>query len=212
MLHAPTAVYDNEMNSPRSTLRWLITFNMEERLLQQLLQLGPRISDATGAGIFSGISTILARMVQYLPTTLPQGRSACAELMQAVLPQLEALQPLLQAAGLTLADGLLDRCRDVLWTLHRFDIHVMENAMARVSAGGGDGVGGGGDDEWVVPEWVLNVQSVTDAQVRATHCATWAERSYCSHDMSAGTGDGGGYPSAESISRIKHIWTNMSAT
>ena len=41
-------------SGPAATLAWLSSFNMEGKVLQQLISLKPRITAATGSGIFSG--------------------------------------------------------------------------------------------------------------------------------------------------------------
>eukprot|EP00775_Hariotina_reticulata_P008243 gene8243-8433_t len=79
--------------------------------------------------------------------------------MDGAIDCMASLQRLLEAAALTLADALLDRCRDVTWALNRFGIHLLDSVMARAAL-----VTDEGD---VAPEWVLHVADVTEAQVRA---------------------------------------------
>lgn len=51
----------------------------------------------------------------------------------------------------------MDRCRDVMWALHRFGVHLIDSVMARAALVSDEGE--------VPPEWVLHVGAVTDAQV-----------------------------------------------
>ena len=52
------------------------------------------------------------------------------------------------------------RCRDVLWLQHQFGIHACDGIMARAAVAADEG-------ETLIPEWVLDVPEVTDAQVIA---------------------------------------------
>jgi hypothetical protein len=58
-------------------------------------------------------------LLKQLPATPPPSAAACEAALAAAAPAALALQRLLEAAALSLADGLLERCRDVAWTLHR---------------------------------------------------------------------------------------------
>jgi hypothetical protein len=117
-------------------------------------------------------------------------------------------QHLLEAAELSLADGLLDRCRDVAWSLHRcgggvracgppphtrsptapplapprcppprFGIRLVDSLMERAASSAPADEGG-----WAAPGWVLDVRSVTEAQVGspAGGAANWARGGLCS--------------------------------
>ena len=57
----------------------------------------------------AGISIITAGLLAQLPASCPADAGACQAALAAAKPQLDALLQLLQAAGLTLADGLLER-------------------------------------------------------------------------------------------------------
>lgn len=108
----------------------------------------------------AGISSILEVLTAQLPNDVPPSADTCQQLISSIHGTMVSTQQLLAAAALTLADGLLDRCRDVMWALHRLGIQLVDSVMARESAITEEG------DFWVVPEWVMNVQSVKDAQVR----------------------------------------------
>lgn len=60
-LGSPTAGpgTSSEESGPAATLTWLATFNMEQKVLRQLISLKPRVAAATGSGIFSGKSICL---------------------------------------------------------------------------------------------------------------------------------------------------------
>jgi len=100
---------------------------------------------------------------------------------------------LLEASELSLADGLLDRCWDVAWTLHRCGIRLVDSIMTRaanlkaaeerVAAGGG----------WVAPEWVLDVRAVTEAQVGG-----WVN----------GGGEGGREAGRDCVSAVDSQWVD----
>jgi hypothetical protein len=52
------------------------------------------------------------------------------------------------------------RCRNVLWLQHQFGIQASDGIMARAASAADDG-------DTIIPEWVLDVPEVTDAQVWA---------------------------------------------
>lgn len=60
--------------------------------------------------LLAGISTILSQLVAQLPIAVPSSRQACAESLAGAIDYMASLQGLLEAAALTLADALLDRC------------------------------------------------------------------------------------------------------
>lgn len=70
-----------------------------------------------------------------------------------------ALQQMLTAAAVSLADALLDRCRDVSWAMQMFGLRQVDSVAARAALAK--------DESDVAPEWVLEVDAVTEAQVRA---------------------------------------------
>lgn len=62
-----------------------------------------------GAGVAAGISIVLSKLLEQLPDQVPESASECQAMLQAALQPMEALQQLLAAAALSLADALLDR-------------------------------------------------------------------------------------------------------
>lgn len=60
--HGPVAAASTASDNAASsvaTLAWLSSFNMEGKVLQQLISLKPRVAAATGSGIFSGRANLL---------------------------------------------------------------------------------------------------------------------------------------------------------
>jgi len=82
--HPPTA------NSFRLT--WLHQFQMEARLLEQLMALAPRMTACSGSGMFAGISTVIEDLVGQLPVDLPATTAERQAEIQAARPVVLALQ------------------------------------------------------------------------------------------------------------------------
>jgi hypothetical protein len=79
------------------------------------------------------------------------------------------LQQLLEAAALTLADALLDRCRDVRWALKTLGVRVMGTAHASPPSSLCPGTAvqaGSMSTAELQPAWVLDVAAATEAQER----------------------------------------------
>ncbi|KAI8469832.1 MAG: hypothetical protein J3K34DRAFT_511818 [Monoraphidium minutum] len=157
------ALDDPEDTAPQERLAWLHEFQMEAKLLEQVAALAPRMRACSGSGIFAGISTVLEDLVSQLPAAPPPTPAECQAAVAAAEPKLLALQHLMEATELSLADGLLDRCRDVAWVLHRFGIRLVDSVMERASATALAEEG----DAWAAPDWVLDVRAATEAQVRS---------------------------------------------
>jgi hypothetical protein len=60
----------------------------------------------------AGISVILTQLLGQLPSYVPSDPEQCKAALSAARSCVEELQQLLEAAALTLADALLDRCKD----------------------------------------------------------------------------------------------------
>ena len=171
-------------------LAWAEGFCMEARLLEQLAELAPRVRSCAGGGVFSGISAcvdeLLARLPSEAPALLPPAGGdaasaavdACAAAaLAAAEPVAAALQGLLEAAELSLADGLLDRCRDAAWALQRLGVRLADAVAARAAAAAAAdetaaetataSSSSAAAAAAAAPEWVLDVRAATDAQVRS---------------------------------------------
>jgi hypothetical protein len=88
---------DANVPAEATTLRWLLPPLV--LLLLLLLLLLP-----------AGISVILSQLLAQLPSEAPVDPEQCRAALCAARGCVEALQQLLDAAALTLADALLDRC------------------------------------------------------------------------------------------------------
>ncbi|GFR42144.1 hypothetical protein Agub_g2993, partial [Astrephomene gubernaculifera] len=156
----------------RAMVAWLSSFDMESRLLGQLLGLRERIRAATGAGgagLFGGISLMAQRLVSELPPEVPPLAPAAAAALAAAQPRVALLQHLLHAAALTVSHGFVTRCADVKWALMRLGVPLAGGggaadmgALTQGSAGNYDDVGGPPP-----ASWVLDVGLVRGAQVRS---------------------------------------------
>lgn len=51
---SPKATTGSEESGPAATLAWLTSFNLERKVLLQLISLKPRVVKAAGSGVFSG--------------------------------------------------------------------------------------------------------------------------------------------------------------
>lgn len=51
---SPKATTGSEESGPAATLAWLTSFNLERKVLLQLISLKPRVVNAAGSGVFSG--------------------------------------------------------------------------------------------------------------------------------------------------------------
>lgn len=58
---------------------------------------------------------MLAQLLEQLPRQVPGSAVECCEALQGARGTMQSVQQLLQGAGLTLADALLDRCAWLLW-------------------------------------------------------------------------------------------------
>jgi hypothetical protein len=107
----PEAAAQDQQQHATQLLAWLGDHaNMEARVVQQVASLAPRVAAATGSGVFAGISIVLAGLLEQLPDGVPASAAGCVAALQAAQWPMEALQQLLAAAALSLADALLDRC------------------------------------------------------------------------------------------------------
>ncbi|WIA30633.1 hypothetical protein OEZ86_000711 [Tetradesmus obliquus] len=148
---------------PLEELLLVVPSNQAEMLLSVVPNLLRMINSGAGmiqgSGIFSGISVILSQLLGQLPGEVPADPVQCRAALAAARGCVESLQQLLEAAALTLADALLDRCRDVMWALHRFGVRLVDSVMARAALVADEGE--------ATPEWVLHVGAITDAQIRS---------------------------------------------
>ncbi|KAG1662271.1 hypothetical protein FOA52_002160 [Chlamydomonas sp. UWO 241] len=139
-----------------ATLKWLRTFDMHARLLEQLRDLKQRARGATGRGLFSGFSLMVQLISEAIPDEPPRaGSEALLARLQSTLFHLSAL---LNTISLTVAHGFLGRCMDVVWALRTLRIAGRQDKIDAAAMI---------EDGLFIPDWVLDVQSLEQSQVRS---------------------------------------------